>query len=318
MQRVVDGLYFRSLGTIQRDRPDFVDDVERRIRDEGPIVAGDVSTRKGPKGTWWDWDEGKRALEYLFACGRLTASRRATDFARVYDIPERTLPSWVLELPTPSEAEGRKALLLLAARSLGVATYGDLTDYYRLSNTNSRAAMEELVEEGALAPVEVEGWRERAYLHPEARLPRRIRARALLSPFDSLIWSRKRTERIFEFDYALEIYVPPPKRVYGYYVLAFLLDDELVARVDLKADRLRGVLMAKAAFAELGLPVEPIVGPLAAELTLMASWLGLDAGVEVGERGDLAGPLAAAMGSIDDGAGERFDAVSEAAAAGGG
>ncbi len=221
----------------------------------------------------------------------------------------------MLELPTPSEHDGRKALLLLAARSLGVATYGDLADYYRLSNTNSRAAMAELVQEGALSAVEVEGWNERAYLHPEARLPRRIKARALLSPFDSLIWSRKRTERIFEFDYVLEIYVPPPKRVYGYYVLAFLLDDELVARVDLKADRARGVLMVKAAFAELGLPVEPIVEPLAAELTLMASWLGLHAGVEVGERGDLSRPLSAVIGSIDAGAAEP---ISDGAAAAGG
>jgi uncharacterized protein YcaQ len=300
MEKAAAGVQFRSLATVQRDRPGLVEEVERRIREDGPIVAGDVSTRTGPKGTWWDWDDGKRALEYLFASGRLTARRRESDFARVYDLPERTLPAWVLDLPAPDEHEGRKALLLLAARSLGVATYGDLSDYYRLSNTRSRDAMQELVSDGALLPVEVEGWRERAYLLPGARLPRRIRARALLSPFDSLIWSRKRTERIFEFDYVLEIYLPPPKRVYGYYVLAFLLGDELVARVDLKADRVRGVLMAKGVFGELGVPADEIAGPLAAELALMASWLGLDGGVEVGDRGDLADPLSAelqAMGS---------------------
>ena len=190
---------------------------------------------------------------------------------------------------------------MLAARSLGVATHADLADYHRLNIPASRHLMSELVASGALEQVEVEGWGQPAYLHPEARIPRKVQARTLLSPFDSLVWNRDRDERLWDFLYRIEIYVPKPKRVYGYYVLPFLLGEDLVGRVDVKADRKRGVLMVPGAFTEHHADVNVVSPHLAAELRLMADWLGLP-DIEVGDHGDLARPLAQALatGSLAD------------------
>ena len=275
-------------------RPGFIETVYDRVVAEGPVVAGVFEERVGPKGTWWDWDDAKVALEHLFWCGRVTASRRRTDFGRLYDLTERVIPAHVLALPTPSEHEARKELLMLAARHHGVGTLDDLTDYHRQKNTPCRPLIEELVEEGRLVRATVAGWAKPAYLHPAARIPRRVDARALLSPFDPLVWFRQRTERVFGFRYRIEIYVPEPKRQYGYYVLPFLFGDSLVARVDLKADRQAGVLLAKGAFGELGVPTDEVADALAVELVAMAGWLGLGR-VAVGERGDLAVPLRRAV-----------------------
>jgi uncharacterized protein YcaQ len=265
----------------------FLDAVVARVRAEGPVVAADVSQREGRKGPWWDWDDGKYALEYLFETGQLAATRRPTDFARVYDLPERVLPAEVLAAPTPTEADARKELLTLAARFLGVGTLADLTDYYRQNTPVCRPLVAELVEEGRLVPAEVEGWKQRAYLDPEATVPRRVEGRALLSPFDSLVWNRERTERLFGFRYRVEIYVPAPKRIYGYYVLPFLLDDRLVARVDLKADRANGQLLVQAVHGEPDVDGAEVGAALAAELELLAGWLGLGSVVKT-DRGDLA------------------------------
>lgn len=275
-------------------RPTFIDEVYARVAAEGPLASGDLAERVGKKGTWWDWDDGKIALEHLFFSGRVTATRRSTDFARLYDLTERVIPAHVLDRPAPPEREARKELLVLAARHHGVATFDDLTDYHRQRNPPCRPLVDELVEEGRLVPVQVEGWTKPAYLHPDAKVPRRIERAALLSPFDPVVWHRDRTERLFGFHYRIEIYVPQPKRQYGYYVLPFLLGDRLVARVDLKSDRARGVLMVQGAFGELGVPVDEVVHALATELTTMAGWLGLER-VEVGSRGDLASPLAAVV-----------------------
>jgi uncharacterized protein YcaQ len=285
---------------LEQRRPGYVDEVYRRVAAEGPIAAGDLEARVGKKGTWWDWDDGKVALEHLFWSGRISAWRRPTDFARMYDLAERVIPSAVLARPAPTEAEARKELLVLAARHHGVGTLDDLTDYHRQKTTPCRVLIDELVEDGRLVPVAVEGWRKPAYRHPDVRLPRRVDARALLSPFDPVVWNRDRTERLFGFRYRIEIYTPAPKRQYGYYVLPFLLGDELVARVDLKADRQHGVLRVPGAFAELGVAVDEVAEALAAELSLMADWLQLDT-VEVGARdtaarGDLAWPLQQALG----------------------
>jgi uncharacterized protein YcaQ len=267
--------------------------VLERVRVGGPLVAADLAMRDRPKGTWWDWDDGKLALEHLFRTGEVAAHRRLNDFARVYDLAERVIRPEVLALPAPSAHDAKKELLVRAARHHGVGTASDLTDYHRLSHT--RTLLHELVEEGRLLPVRVQGWSKPAFLHPEARIPRRVSARALLSPFDPVVWNRERIERLFGFDYRIEIYVPAPKRRFGYYVLPFLLGDELVARVDLKADRSGRRLLVQSAFGEAGIDERYVADELAAELASMANWLGLDAGIEVASRGDLAPALAGAV-----------------------
>jgi uncharacterized protein YcaQ len=276
-------------------RPDYVEEVYQRIAADGPVVAGELQQRVGPKGTWWDWDDGKIALEALFHSGRLTARRRGNDFARVYDLAERTLPAEVLARPALPEIEARKELLVRAAKHHGVGTFEDLTDYHRQRKPPCRPLIAELVEEGRLIDATVEGWKQPAYVHPDAVVPRRITARALLSPFDSVVWYRDRTERLFGFRYRIEIYVPPPKRQYGYYVLPFLLGDELVARVDLKADRQRSTLLVQSAWGEPGIHEPEVAAELLAELRSMAAWLGLET-VELVGRGDLSPALLRSAG----------------------
>jgi len=249
--------------------------VLERIRAEGPMAASDFEHGKSRSG-WWEWGETKHALEYLFWAGRLAIATRRASFERVYGLPERVIPEAILALPTPGEADARRALVALSARALGVARASDLRDYFRLGVEETRTAIAALVEEGVLIPVAVEGWRQGAFLHAEARRPRRIAGHALLAPFDPLIWERARTERLFGFHYRIEIYTPAEKRVHGYYVLPFLMDDALVARVDLKSDRKNGRLIARSVHLEPGAPPETRER-LAAELASMAQWLGLEA-----------------------------------------
>jgi uncharacterized protein YcaQ len=275
---------------LTRRRPGFIDELLHRIEVDGPVASGDLSERVGKKGTWWDWDDGKIALEHLFWNGQVAAVRRPTDFARIYDLSERVIPAHILARPTPTEAEARKELLMLAAAHHGVGTFTDLTDYHRQKNAPCKPLVEELVEEGRLRQVQVEGWEKPAYLHPETRRPRSVRACALLSPFDPVCWHRDRNERLFGFHYRIEIYTPAPKRVYGYYVLPVLWGDSLVGRLDMKADRANGALLVHGAFAEPGVPHGEVAHDVAAELRSMATWLGLDR-VEVGVRGDLAPAL---------------------------
>ena len=282
---------WRSMRTFAAENARLIDDVRRRLFEEGPLVAGDLQMRDRPKGQWWDWDHGKYALEHLFRTGEVTATRRANDFARVYQLSEQVLPADVLEAPALPEREAKKELLVLAARHHGVGTAADLADYHRLVHT--RPLFAELVEEGRLLRVDVEDWSQPAYLHPDAHLPRRVRARALLSPFDPVVWFRDRAERLFGFHYRIEIYVPRPKRRYGYYVLPFLLGDELTARDDLTADRSTGRLLVRGAFGEPGIDEPVVAGELRAELDEMAAWLGLAEGVVVEPNGDLAPALAA-------------------------
>ena len=305
MKAAAEGAAYKSLVQLQRDRPEFVEAVFEQVAARGPVSARDLGERRERSGPWWDWDDGKRALEYLFWCGRVTARRRPS-FERVYDLPERVLPASVVEAPTPPEPEARKALLVRAARSLGVATAEDLADYHRQRMPKVRPLLPELVEAGALVPVEVERWSKPAFMHPDATVPRRVDARALLSPFDSLVWDRARTERVFDFRYRLEIYTPADRRVFGYYVLPFLLGDRLVARVDLKADRARGALLVRGAFSEREVDVDEVAHALAQELALTAGWLGLEEvmvsdvdpdGAPREPRGDLVDPLTRAIPS---------------------
>jgi uncharacterized protein YcaQ len=249
--------------------------VLRRIESEGPMAASDFEHGRSRAG-WWEWGETKHALEYLFWSGRVTTATRRGSFERVYDLTERVIPPAILALPTPAEADAHRALIDLSARALGVATATDLRDYFRLKPGEAKAAIDTLAEDGALIPVAVEGWRQGAYLHAEARRPRRVRGQALLAPFDPLIWERARAERLFNFRYRIEIYTPAPKRVHGYYVLPFLLDEALVARVDLKSDRQQGRLVARNIHLEPNAPPDTRAR-LAAELSAMADWLGLAA-----------------------------------------
>ncbi|MET0127486.1 MAG: crosslink repair DNA glycosylase YcaQ family protein [Solirubrobacterales bacterium] len=259
---------------VASERPELVAEVLAQVRDRGPVAASELTAERPRRsGPWWDWSDSKRALEWLFWSGRVTAARRRR-FERLYDLPERVLPAKVLAAPTPAPDEAQRELLRIAARSLGVAAERDLRDYFRLSAAEAKPRLAELVEAGDLVEVEVEGWgRTRGYLWPGARIPRRVEATALLGPFDSLIWERNRVERIFGFAFRLEIYVPAPKRRHGYYVLPFLLGDRLVARVDLKADRAAGVLRLNALHLEPGAPAETTEA-LEAELRRLAGWLG--------------------------------------------
>jgi hypothetical protein len=278
----------------------LIEDVLAVVKQLGPISAGPIEDELGvggeraarAKGGWWNRSEVKRTCEYLFATGALTTGTRR-GFERLYDLSERVLPPEVYRARVDPD-EAHRALTERAARALGVATEPDLRDYYRLSPKGSQRAVAELVEAGLLEPVTVTGWRGMAYRHVEAKAPRRIGGRALLCPFDPVVWRRERTERLFDFHYRIEIYVPEPARIYGYYVYPFLLDEELVARVDLKADRAACVLRVPGAFAERGADTSRVVAELAAELRLMADWLGLD-GVKVGDKGDLASALRRAV-----------------------
>ena len=245
-----------------------------RIRNEGPSAASDFEETRSRQG-WWEWSDAKRALEWLFWAGHITTLTRRGSFERVYDLTERVIPAKILALPTPDEAEAHRALVERAGLALGVATAPELSDYFRLGSKEAKPAIETLVEAGVLRPVEVPGWARLAYLHREARLPRRLSARALLAPFDPLVWERSRTFTLFGFHYRIEIYTPADKRKHGYYVLPFLLGDRLVARLDLKADRQAERLLVHAVHFEPHAPSD-VMDAIVEELAAMANWLGLD------------------------------------------
>ena len=278
MERAADHAW-RGVRSIAREDPALVDEVREAVRERGPVTARALATdRPARTGPWWAWSDVKRALEWLFWTGQVTSARRLATFERLYDVPERVLPVPVRAAPTPAPADAQRDLVRIAARALGVAAEADLRDYFRLPLADARQRVAELVEAGELLEVAVEGWNGvTGYLHRAARVPRSVDARALIGPFDSLIWERARTERLFGLRFRIEIYVPAPQRVYGYYVLPLLLGDRLVARADLKADRAAGRLVTKGVHLEPGAPGETREA-LASELAAMAGWLGLSAG----------------------------------------
>jgi uncharacterized protein YcaQ len=268
------------------------DDLSERLLAEvsarGPSTARDLDdgAPRDKKHWGWNWSEAKKALDFLYMAGDLAVAGRNSQFEVIYDVPERVIPAEVLALPTPSKEDAVLELVRRAAGSHGVATVRDLADYYRMKIDEVKPAVDVLVEQGVLLPVQIEGWSRPAYLHAEARRPRKVEARAFLSPFDPVVWLRERTEKLFDFHYRIEIYTPADKRIYGYYVLPFLLRDEIVARVDLKADRKEGRLVVKSAWAEDGAP-DDTAEELGEELRQLACWLDLT-DITVEPRGDLA------------------------------
>lgn len=277
-------------------RRNLIERVRREVETRGALAASEIEGVASGVGGWWGWGEAKTALEWLFWCGEVTTStRRGAGFERVYDLTSRALPHDVLATPVPDRAEAQRQLIMRAASACGIASGGDLADYFRLPVADVKLRLGELVETGALLPVAVEGWRMRGYLEAQARVPRRIEARALLAPFDPLVWERDRAERLFGFRYRIEIYTPAHKRVHGYYVLPFLMGEHLVARVDLKADRLAKALRVQGVHAEPGRCTGEVAASLAVELRAMATWLGLDR-VLVTPSGDLASFLAQTCG----------------------
>lgn len=280
-----------------RADPRFVAVVREAVAERGASTAGELAEllrpRQRPKAAWWDWDDTKSVLEYLFWTGEVTARRRS-DFTRVYDLTERAIPAEVLAVRTPPRDKAYGELLLGAARAMGVATVADLADYYRLKVADCAPVLQKLVRTKKLVPAQVEGWREPAYLDPEAPAPRATKARALIAPFDSLIWFRPRVERLFAMNYRVEIYTPAPQRRFGYYVMPFLLGDQVVGRVDLKADRAAGVLKVLLAHREpTAPPAGELIEPLHGELADIARWLGLER-LQVAHKGELAKGLALA------------------------
>jgi uncharacterized protein YcaQ len=300
--RMEDGHGWGAPARLARDRPEVVRRVLAEVAARGPVAAADLDDHGPRRKQWgWNWSEVKTALEHLFWAGEVVAAARNTAWARVYDLPERVLPREVLDAPTPSRPDAHRDLVRIAAAALGVAAEPELRDYFRLPLDGARAAIADLVDGGVLRPVRVEGWKAPAYLHEAARLPRRIDAATLLSPFDPLIWERARLSRLFGVNYRIEIYVPAAQRVHGYYVLPFLLGDRLAARVDLKADRRAGVLRIPAAWIEPAQtrhepPPGEVATALAAELRRLAGWLGL-AAIDPPVAGDLAADLAGALGA---------------------
>jgi uncharacterized protein len=281
---------------VARESPDLVRFVRDEVAARGPISARDLEVvEERDRSNWgWNWSRVKTVLEWLFYIGEVTSAYRNSQFERVYDLPERVIPRSVLAMPTPTPQESVTGLVRRAAQALGIASESCLRDYFRTRVAMTRHAIATLIDNGELIPVLVEGSDGRPwYLWQEVRVPRRVEARALLSPFDSMIFERARLERLFDFVYRIEIYVPEPKRVHGYYVYPFLLGEQFVARVDLKADRARGVLRVNAAWIEPGHDPYAVATELSSELKIMAEWLALER-VEILARGDLAPALAAA------------------------
>jgi len=259
-----------------RNRNQYLQQILKQVECDGGVTASDLPPLPGPKRKAGDWHRSvpRWALEYHFGCGALTVANRMPNFQRVYDLPERVIPEKHLQLNL-SDADAQRELLQRAASALGIASLRDLADYYRMTPRDAAPHVEGLVLSGDLQAVTVEGWGESAYLSSDARSPRRIPGASLLSPFDPMVWFRPRAERLFKFHYRIEIYVPEAKRKWGYYVLPFRMGDEIVARVDLKADRKSGALLVQSAHEEGGIDRQRALGALAAELTALSEWLEL-------------------------------------------
>ena len=294
-QRMANHKPRRQIEKLIKDRPGYLEDVLDQIRDKGELTASELDGAGKRSGPWWGYTTGKIAAEWHFSRGNLSIANRQ-NFARYYDLTERVVPNEHLNGATPSVEDSHREMMRMAVTAHGIGTAEDFADYYHLKNVDARNRLNELAEEGVIQRVNVEGWtdKEKAFAPHNIESLEPTDARALLTPFDPLVWNRDRIERIFDFFYRIEIYVPEPKRQYGYYVYPFVLGDDLVARVDLKAERDKSVLRVKGAFAEEGQDHEYVAENLADELRLMADWLGLKR-VVAGRKGNLIPELRAAL-----------------------
>ena len=284
-----------SIQRIAEEHPGYVEQVEAVVHEQGPVTVSDLEHAGQRSREFWGWNPGKKALHWLFLAGRTAVHERTRTFVAAYAGREDVLPPEVLAHPGVPRDEAIEQLLLRAARAQAVGTAEDLADHHRLNIVEARAAVARLVERGELVPVEVREWDRPAFTHPDLVVPRSADgARALVAPFDPIVWFRPRLERLFGFDYRIEIYVPEAQRQYGYYVFPFLLDDRFVARLDLKADRATGRLLVRGAWAEDGVDRPRVAREVAAELTAMGAWLATPE-VTVSDTGDLAGELAATV-----------------------
>ena len=284
-QRAEQGDTWKNLADLARQDPAYVDEVLAQVA-ERPLTAGELADPRRRDGEWWGSRSlGSIALDWLFRIGAVGIRRRG-NFTKEFDLLERIVPAEVLAQPTPGAEEAQRELLVRSAEALGVGTATDLIDYYRLPVREARVRLREVVDSGLLAEVAVEGWTEPAYLHPEARLPRSVDALTVLSPFDPIVWNRARSERLWNFDYRIEIYVPASKRVYGYYVLPVLDGERLAARLDVKTDRTAGVLRVLGAFAEPDIDHGALAERLRSHLQELARFVGVH-DVSYGDRGDL-------------------------------
>lgn len=279
---------------LREERPGYVESVYEQVVERGPMTVADLDDGGGERRPgMWAWPPGRTAMAWLAHRGRVV-QLRDEHFRIQFDLTERILPADVLDAPAPPLSEARRQLLLLAARAHGIGTAHDLADHWRMSVTDARPVLEELADEGALVRTRVDGWDDLTYRHPDVPMPREVTGARLLSPFDPLVWFRPRLERLWDFDYRIEIYVPKDERRWGYYVLPFLLDGELVGRVDLKADRSAGRLLVRSAWVEDGHDPTRVARHLADELRAHATWLGLPE-LAVGDRGSLHAELDAAL-----------------------
>jgi hypothetical protein len=291
--RMLRNVHWPSMDRWMIDNPGIIDEVLREVTERGPLRPGDLDHHSNAsRGPWWDWSDAKHALEALFFTGRLTVAERV-NFIRHYDLPERVLPAEIVAAEV-DEDTARRQLLKQAVRHHGIGTVADIADYYRMKNQSAAPLLAALANEGEVEEVEVAGWKGPVYMDPGARMPRSVDGLSVLCPFDPLIWFRPRTERLFDFHYRIEIYTPPPKRIFGYYVFPILLDGELVGRVDLKADRQAGLLRVRGSYVEEGQDPTRVAAPLASEMKTMAAWLSLK-DVTVEKKGNLSMALGKAV-----------------------
>lgn len=290
MQRYQETAY-REWSSANRD---MIEWVRAELAAKGPLAASaiehDANRRTGP---WWGLSPIKTALEVLFRWGEVVSAGR-TRFERTYALPEQILPSEIIHRDVPAH-EAQRQLVEHAARAHGIGTASDLADYFRLKSADVRPILRELEDDGVLLPVSVKGWDRPAWLHRDARIPRRVETAALLSPFDPVVWDRGRAQRLFAFHYRIEIYTPAPKRIFGYYSLPILIDDRLVGRIDLKSDRQARVLRVQSAWHEEHADRATVAERIAPLLARTAAWQGLDT-IEVKDRGDLAAAVAGELG----------------------